>query len=618
MKKAIIAVICVLIVGGGAVGGYFLLGNRTEAEESVSAYREYRTAKGSVKVGITESGTVALEREYVSVPVASTVSEVNVSVGSAVTKGSLLLKLDTEELEKSAESFRLSTESARLAYETAVAQRESKITQAKEEYDRTLLSQYNADTSYSTSVKQLDSDLYTAQKKLDDLKESLEEYEEMEKTYPEDYERLNALTDEKDALTEQLETVKKEQSKYKEETNDDLTEYNTLKTAYEKAQTTYDELKEASDKLTATYEKKSESSQASDSDYETYRTERDEALKKLNTASETLWTAKQKYLTMLDIGSAINQKLDYYEDKVEQLEDKLDKITDEYNDFNDYYKDTYTVEGDEISSRISSAKDDISAAELNIEKLTASYSDNVLSAEYERDKALLSADSAQSQYDSAVQAADAEILELKTKYEDMAESYEEARELVDNGGCVYSEIDGTVSAVSAAEDSDFQAGSTLVTVMNREEVTLSASVSEEDITSLTVGQAVSVVLSSYQGVTISGEVSEISAEPARSSGSISYTVTVSVYNDDIEKLTVYEGMTGDITFIGKEVSDVLYVNKQAIIFEDGKSYVLVSDGNNGAVRKSVKTGFSDGSYVEIREGLTAGETVLTESAVSSR
>ena len=614
MKKAIIAITCILLAGGAAVGGYFLLGNRSGAEETVSAYREYRAASGSISVGVTETGTVSLEREYVTLPVEAKVSEINVSVGTSVSEGDLLLKLDPEKLSKSAESYLLSMENARLAYETAVAQRDGKAAEAKKIYNETILKQENADGDYSLSVKQLDSELTTAQKKLSELEKNLAEYEAMKLAYPDDYEKLTALSDKKDALTEELSTIKKEQSKYASDTSDELSEYNTLKTAYEKAQTTYDDLKESYDKMSF------DSSQTDDegTDYEAYKAEREAALEKLNAASEAIWTAKNKYLSKAERGSAINQKLDEYTERTETLEEQLDKATEEYSDFEEYYRDLYTVEGDDIDKKIESTKEEIAAAELSAEKLNGSYSSNLLVAEYDRDSAKLSASSAQAEYDSAVQKLDFEIAELKTKYEDMSESYDDIMEIIGDEGCIYSEVNGTVSAVSAEEDSDVQANYTLITIMDSSAVTLSASVSEEDVTALSVGQAASVVLSSYSGMTIDGSVSEISVEPARSSASVSYTVTVALDSETAGKLTIYEGMTGEITFISKSVSEVLYVNKQAVGFENGESYVLVADSNGNAVRKTVITGFSDGSYVEIKDGLSAGDTVLTESAVSSR
>ncbi len=72
-----------------------------------------------------------------------------------------------------------------------------------------------------------------------------------------------------------------------------------------------------------------------------------------------------------------------------------------------------------------------------------------------------------------------------------------------------------------------------------------------------------------------------------------------------------------MTFITKEIEDVLYVSNKAVIAEDAKSYVKVKDDSGNVQKVEVTTGFSDGVHVEIQEGLKEGDTVLIESKVES-
>ncbi len=142
---------------------------------------------------------------------------------------------------------------------------------------------------------------------------------------------------------------------------------------------------------------------------------------------------------------------------------------------------------------------------------------------------------------------------------------------------------------------------------------ISTSVSEEDITALTVGQECTISLTAYDNKNFSGEIDTISAEPARSSGSVSYTVTVKL--DTRNSLNVLEGMSGDVTFLQHQVTDVLTVNVNAITFRDGHSYVKVYDDSGNIVEKEVQTGFTDGRSVEIT-GVSAGDKLLAEITLS--
>ena len=145
-------------------------------------------------------------------------------------------------------------------------------------------------------------------------------------------------------------------------------------------------------------------------------------------------------------------------------------------------------------------------------------------------------------------------------------------------------------------------------------MTMSVSVSEEDIANIAVGDVVNIELTAYEDVTYTGEVIGIDTSSSSGSSTVSYEVTVA-FTGDITG--IYTDMTGNVTFIEKQVENVLYVSNKAIIGEGVASYVKVKD-TDGTIRKvEVETGFSDGVNVEIISGVSEGETVLIESQVKA-
>ncbi|MBQ8979282.1 MAG: HlyD family efflux transporter periplasmic adaptor subunit, partial [Oscillospiraceae bacterium] len=200
-------------------------------------------------------------------------------------------------------------------------------------------------------------------------------------------------------------------------------------------------------------------------------------------------------------------------------------------------------------------------------------------------------------------------------YDELVEEYEEFCESVETGGIVYAPVSGAVSQVNVSEGDKVQADSYLVTLMDKRYIYLTAAVSEEDITSLYVGQECSVSLTAYEGKSFAAHIDTISTEPARSSGSVSYTVTVKL--DDESGLNVLEGMSGEIDFIEKQADNVLTVNVNAITFRDGVSYVKVYDETGNVTEKPVVTGFTDGRNVEIVSGAEEGDKVLVKIELSS-
>ena len=75
-------------------------------------------------------------------------------------------------------------------------------------------------------------------------------------------------------------------------------------------------------------------------------------------------------------------------------------------------------------------------------------------------------------------------------------------------------------------------------------------------------------------------------------------------------------MSAQVTFITKETETVVYVSNRAVSRENGKSYVKKKEADGSITIQEVMTGFSDGINVEIKEGLSEGDTVLIESKVS--
>ena len=68
-------------------------------------------------------------------------------------------------------------------------------------------------------------------------------------------------------------------------------------------------------------------------------------------------------------------------------------------------------------------------------------------------------------------------------------------------------------------------------------------------------------------------------------------------------------MTANVSFVTKEKTDAIYVQRKAIVEENGKTYVYVKNGLAGRTLTEVETGLRNESYVEIISGITAEDTV---------
>lgn len=180
-------------------------------------------------------------------------------------------------------------------------------------------------------------------------------------------------------------------------------------------------------------------------------------------------------------------------------------------------------------------------------------------------------------------------------------------------GIITTEYAGTILSVGYEKGETLNNDTAITTYADAKAVEVTVSVLQEDISNVEIGETVNIAFTAYEDELYHGIVTGITTSESKSSSTVSYDVTINV-TGDVSK--IYEGMTANVTFVTKELKDVIYVSNKAIQTEGTKSYVKrVRDGKTEKVE--VKTGFSNGTCVEIKEGLSKGETVLMESQVGA-
>ena len=222
-------------------------------------------------------------------------------------------------------------------------------------------------------------------------------------------------------------------------------------------------------------------------------------------------------------------------------------------------------------------------------------------------------------YEQADETYSITIESLAIDMEEQQETYEQAKEKWDeftthiNGTQICAQYDGVITSLGLVPGDSLNYGDVVATMYDIEQVSVTVSVDEENMTDIELGSKANVNLVAYPDKTFSATVSEIGDATTDSSGNVIYDVTIIF---DGEASGLFQGMTGEITFITKQSKEVIYVSNRAIINSGKKTYVKCKDAEGNISTVEVKTGFSDGINVEIIEGLNAGDVVLIESKVS--
>ena len=175
-----------------------------------------------------------------------------------------------------------------------------------------------------------------------------------------------------------------------------------------------------------------------------------------------------------------------------------------------------------------------------------------------------------------------------------------------------SQADGTTGMTGATGTGDTQTTTTtddtaLLTLSKDERMNVTLTVDETDILSLELGQEAQITINSI-GEVFSGEVTEINRWAKGSNGVTNYTAVISVPKDP----RMLPGMSVRAVVRIQGVAGAILIPAEALHQTRDAAFVYTSvDPETGepAEPVSVVAGLSDGSMVEIVEGLKEGDTV---------
>lgn len=139
-----------------------------------------------------------------------------------------------------------------------------------------------------------------------------------------------------------------------------------------------------------------------------------------------------------------------------------------------------------------------------------------------------------------------------------------------------------------------------------------AQVDETDIGLIRIGQTVTMTLDAYPTTRFTGNVAHIAYEAKTINNVTMYEVEVTPQNaPDFMK----SGMTATCRLVAQSAENALTLPVEAIVREDGQSFVLLAPRKPGAEpeRRLVKTGLSGSGRIQILEGLDERDRVVRKT-----
>ena len=135
-------------------------------------------------------------------------------------------------------------------------------------------------------------------------------------------------------------------------------------------------------------------------------------------------------------------------------------------------------------------------------------------------------------------------------------------------------------------------------------------VPEREYRRLAAGQETTIQVDALPGTNFVGQVARISPIIDPETGTFKLTIEVS----DPSR-TLKPGMFGRISIVSDKRSDAMQIPRSAIIEDAGNSTVFVLSDDT-VERKLIRTGYSDGGFVEVLEGLNDGDSFVVVGQAS--
>jgi RND family efflux transporter MFP subunit len=165
---------------------------------------------------------------------------------------------------------------------------------------------------------------------------------------------------------------------------------------------------------------------------------------------------------------------------------------------------------------------------------------------------------------------------------------------------------GVIVALNVQEGDNLQVYQKLGVIADPAQPILSASVFEDDLARVAVGQKATIKLDNSPDRALTGKVSQIGTQPILSQGKNAYELTITFDDPGNAQATIRQG--ADVSVAGQTRADTVLVPSRAIIREGTQTFVqVVRDGNT--TRVPVQIGVSDGTRSVVLSGLQEGDTV---------
>jgi HlyD family secretion protein len=263
---------------------------------------------------------------------------------------------------------------------------------------------------------------------------------------------------------------------------------------------------------------------------------------------------------------------------------------------------------------------------------------NLNNAQNRLARAQIAADNAQREYErnKTLRASDmvsvSEFQGIETAHQNAQAELEAARdnlELIQRGKSrsstvsntnVTSTIPGMVLEVpvevghSVIETNTFNAGTTIATIADMNDMIFEGRVDESEVGKLKPGMTLLLTIGAVESQQLEAILEHIAPKGVEEEGAIQFQIRAALKPQTSVLIRANYSANADIVLDRRD--SVLAINESLLQFDGEKKYVEVEVGEQKFERREIQTGLSDGIQIEVVSGLTAEDKIKGQPAAA--
>lgn len=188
---------------------------------------------------------------------------------------------------------------------------------------------------------------------------------------------------------------------------------------------------------------------------------------------------------------------------------------------------------------------------------------------------------------------------------------------------IRSTIDGLILDVpvkvgnSVIMSNTFNDGTTIAYVADMRDLIFKGNVDETEVGRIAVGIPVKISLGAVSGASLDAVLEYISPKSTTSNGATQFEIKAAIHVP--EDVTIRSGYSANAVMGLSTANSILKLPESCVEFQGDSAFVYVQStgGEDGSFQRTlVKTGLSDGAFIEIKSGIKAGDKVRGKQKIS--